>query len=136
MDRRRVLLVLLPLACLVAAGCGARNSDPYTAKGTVSCLQKKGFAVTVAPAKVGFIARYAANGGLLATAPDGNVLTVAFTADTDAVRATTRAFRRFAPAKLRPRMNDIMETERNAVLVWTVSPTPEQLSDAKSCLSP
>jgi hypothetical protein len=31
-------------------------------------------------------------------------------------------------------MNDIMESERNAVLVWTVSPTPAELADAKACL--
>jgi hypothetical protein len=29
-----------------------------------------------------------------------------------------------------------MESERNAVLVWTTSPTVAQLADVKSCLHP
>jgi hypothetical protein len=31
-------------------------------------------------------------------------------------------------------MSDIMESERNAVLVWTTSPSVAQLADVKSCL--
>jgi len=134
---RRSSLVLAAIALAVAAaGCGARSNKPYTAKGTAACMTKKGFTkVTTDPLKVGFIAGFAENGGLRATTADGNLLTIAFTADdTAGVASTKEAFRTHAPAKLRPRLNDIMESERNAVLVWTVSPTPAQLADAKSCL--
>jgi len=135
MARRTSVLVALALLASVAAGCGARNSNPFTAKGSSACFAKKGFTqVTTDPLKLGFIAAFADNGGLRATASDGNVLTVAFTADESSVASTEQAYRSHAPAKLRPRMNDIMEAERNAVLVWTVSPTAKQLADAKSCL--
>ena len=128
-----------PLAALVIvlvlAGCGGGSSSPYTAKGSAACFTKKGFtAVTTSAAKVGFIAGFAANGGLQARSPSGNVLTVAFTDGTDAVAGTEKAYRRAAPANLRPHMSDIMEAQRNAVLVWTVSPDSQELSDAESCL--
>lgn len=134
---RRFLLVLAAASLVVVAvGCGARSSKLFTAKGTAACIAKKGFTqVTTDPLKVGFIAGFADNGGLRATTTDGNVLTIAFAADdTAGVASTKQAFRTHAPPKLRPRMNDIMESERNAVLVWTVSPTPTQLADTKSCL--
>jgi hypothetical protein len=137
MARRTSVVVTLALLVLVAAGCGARNSKPFTAKGSAACFSTKSFTeVTTDPLKLGFIAAFADNGGLRATASDGNVLTVAFTADESSVAATEQAYRSHAPARLRPRMNDIMEAERNAVLVWTVSPTAKQLADAKSCLHP
>jgi hypothetical protein len=138
---RRVLRTVsiaasLALVCVLVAGCGARSNKPFTAAGSAACFAKaKGFKkVTTEQSKVGFIAGFAANGGLRATATDGNVLTVAFAVDEAGATSTERAFRRFAPAKLRPRMSDIMESDRNAVLVWTVSPTPEQLATAMSCL--
>jgi hypothetical protein len=133
----RCSLLAVAFACLavVVAGCGARSSKPYTAAGTASCLTDKGFTkVTTNPVKVGFIAGFADNGGIKATAADGNVLTIAFAADATAVPSTEQAFRRFAPKKLRPHLNDIMESQGNAVLVWTVTPTSAQLADAMGCL--
>jgi hypothetical protein len=136
--RRALPFVALALLAVVVAGCGARSNKPFTAKGTAACMTKKGFTqVTINPVKVGLIAGFAENGGLRALASDGNLLTIAFTADdTAGVKSTELAFRNHAPAKLRPRMGDIMESERNAVLVWTTSPSVAQLADVKSCLHP
>ena len=136
MTRRLPLILAAAALAVVAAGCGARSSKPYTAGGTVACMAKKGFTkVTANPVKVGFIAGFAENGGLKATAPGGNVLTIAFAAnDTTGVESTKQAFRAHAPAKLRPHINDIMESQGNAVLVWTVTPAPAELADAEGCL--
>ncbi|HEX7582406.1 MAG TPA: hypothetical protein VF321_04905 [Gaiellaceae bacterium] len=136
MTRRLPLILAAAALAVVAAGCGARNSKPYTAKGTAACMEKKGFTkVTTNSVKVGFIAGFAENGGLKATAPGGNVLTIAFAAnDTTGVDSTKQAFRAHAPAKLRPHINDIMESQGNAVLVWTVTPTRAHLADAEGCL--
>jgi len=135
---RRLFLVLAAASlAVVAAGCGARGGNqPYTATGTAACLTKTGFAkITTNPVKVGFIAGFADNGGLKGTASDGNVLTIAFTANaTDAVSSTRNAFRLHAPKALRPHIADIMETEQNAVLVWTVTPSSTQLADVVGCL--
>jgi len=128
-----------PLAALglllVLAGCGGGGSKPYTAAASVACFTKSGFTgVTMSATKVGFIAGFAANGGLQARSPSGNVLTIAFTDSPDSVAGTERAYRKAAPKRLRPHMSDIMEAKGNAVLVWTVSPAAQDLTDAENCL--
>ena len=134
---RRAPAALLALGCLASlAGCGAGSTKPYTAAGTAPCLRDKGFTqVTTNAAKVGFIAGVADNGGVRAAASaPGNVLTIAFTASDADVAGTKRAFTRQAPPRLRHHMRDIMESQRNAVLVWTVTPSSQQLDDALGCL--
>ncbi|MFL5909766.1 MAG: hypothetical protein ACJ768_04250 [Gaiellaceae bacterium] len=134
--RRFPLLAALVLV-LVLAACGSGSTKPYTAAGTKACLTQKGFTgVTTDDSKIGFIAGFADNGGLQARSSTGNVLTIAFTADSGSVAGTEKAFRRAAPAGLRPHMSDIMEAQGNAVLVWTVSPSSQELSDAEGCLAP
>jgi hypothetical protein len=129
--------VLVVAAALVAAGCGVRNSKPFTAQGTVGCLKGHGFTgVTTNPGAVGFIAGFADNGGIRGRSASGNVLTIAFTADADSTGPTEDAFRSHAPKSLRPHMSDIMETNRNAVLVWTTTPDPGELDAATRCLKP
>jgi hypothetical protein len=133
--RRLLPLALLP-AVLSLAACGGSSTKPYTAAGTQACLTKAGFThVTTSADKVGFIAAFSANGGLQARSPSGNVLTIAFTDNAGSVPGTERAYRKNAPAKLRPHMADIMESQRNAVLVWTVSPSSSDLSAAEGCLA-
>jgi hypothetical protein len=130
----RTLGILLVVGVLVA-GCGVRNSKPFTAQGTAGCLKAQGFTnVTTDPLKVGFIAGFADQGGILATSPTGNRLTIAFAADANSTGSTEQAFRAHAPKSLRPHMADIMETNRNAVLVWTITPKPSELDAATRCL--
>ena len=132
---RRIPLLAAALVVLVLAACGGSAKKPYTAAGTKACLAEKGFtAVTTAPAKVGFIAAFAANGGIQAKSKSGNVLTIAFGDDATAAPGIEKQYRKAAPANLRPHMSDIMESQGNAVLVWTVSPSQQELSDAESCL--
>jgi hypothetical protein len=134
---RWAALALAACATLAAAGCGGGSSAPYTATGTAPCLRDKGFThVTTDPGKVGFIAGFAENGGLRATTPDDNVLTIAFTEDEEAVPGIERAFARVAPPQYKHHMQDITESQRNAVLVWTVTPQQQQLDDALGCLHP
>jgi hypothetical protein len=135
---RRALVIALVAGslALVAAGCGA-NTAPYTAAGTAPCLKKKGFtAVTTDPSKLGFIAAFSTHGGLFARAPGGgNNVTIAFAGDAAGAASTEKEFRQHAPPKLRPHLADVMSSQRNAVLVWTVSPSAQLLSDAVACLS-
>ncbi|HET7572429.1 MAG TPA: hypothetical protein VFJ77_07150 [Gaiellaceae bacterium] len=132
MRRAPAALVLLA----VLAGCGGGSAKPYTAQGTAPCLRDKGFTgVTTSPGKVGFIAGFAANGGLRATR-GANVLTIAFTASDAEVAGTKRAFTRAAPPQYKRHMADIMESQHNAVLVWTVTPARPVLDDALGCLHP
>jgi hypothetical protein len=122
---------------LLAAGCGVRTSKPFNATGTAACLKTRGFTgVTTDPTKVGFIAAFADRGGVVAVSPMGNRLTIAFAADADSTGATEQNFRARAPKRLRPHMSDIMQTNRNAVLVWTTTPDPTDLDTANRCLKP
>ena len=130
------VLVLVALA-VVAAGCGARSSKPFTAKASAPCLKQKGFTqVSTTGAKLPFIARFADNGGLAATAPDGNEVTVAFTASPDEVDSTGQAFRKNAPPILRAHFSDVLRSSRNAVIVWTTSPSDADESALTGCLTP
>jgi hypothetical protein len=130
-------LGVLVAVCALAAGCGVRSSKPFTAKGSASCLSSHGFTrVTTNPGAVGFIAGFADHGGLRAASPSGNILTIAFTESPDAVASTEEAFRSHAPKSLRSHMSDIMSANRNAVLVWTITPDPGELDTADRCLRP
>lgn len=134
MARRTGIALLLALA-LLAAGCGVRNSKPYTAAGSASCFRSKGFTgVSTQRLKVGFIAAFSPNGGLVAKSREGNFLTIAFAADESGAAETAAAYKRRAPKSLRPHMADILETQRNAVLVWTVTPSSDDSSSALGCL--
>jgi hypothetical protein len=121
---------------VLAAGCGGGSKAPYTAKGTVKCLTGKGFTnATTDPLKVGFIAGVAENGGLRAVAPSGNVLTIAFARDAADAASTKEVFRENATPFYRRHMADIMESQRNAVLVWTTSPSQVLLTTVLHCLA-
>jgi hypothetical protein len=133
---RTTLGIALAVA-LLAAGCGVRTTKPFTADGTAPCLKTHAFTgVTTDPSKLPFIAAFADNGGLSAVSPLGNGLTIAFTADADSTGPTEQNFRARAPKGLRPHMSDIMQTNRNAVVVWTTTPDPAELDTVNRCLKP
>lgn len=130
-------LLLGAVVAVLAAGCGAAAQRPYTATGTVKCLTGKGFTkATTDPLRVGLIAGVAENGGIRATAPGGNVLTIAFAQDAADAASTKETFRANATPFYRRHIADIMESQRNAVLVWTTSPSQVLLSTVLGCLAP
>jgi hypothetical protein len=130
----RLSLVCAALLAL-AAGCGAQSSKPFTAAGTVACLKDIGFTkVTRNSMKIGLIAAFAENGGLRADAADGNVLTVAFAADEAGAPSTAAAFKNQASPFYKKRIGDVLQTDRNAVMVWQTAPTQEQIDTVKGCL--
>jgi hypothetical protein len=129
------MLGIALLVILVAAGCGVRNSKPFTAKASAPCLRSHGFTgVTTNPSDVGFVAAFADLGGIRARSASGNLLTIAFTASPDSVASTEAAFKSHAPKSLRPHISDIMGANRNAVLVWTTTPTGDEADAATRCL--
>ena len=131
------VLAVLAVLALLAAGCGARSNTPYTAKGTLGCLKAKQFTdATSAPIQVGFIAGFAANGGIKATSPNGNVVTIAFTDNEAAVAGTEKAFKLHAPKALRSHIGDVMRSNRNAVIVWTTTPASDDETKVEGCLAP
>jgi hypothetical protein len=130
-------LVLLVAVAALAAGCGVRNSTPFSPTASAACLRSHGFtSVTTAPAHVGFVAAFADDGGLRATSPAKNVLTIAFAADAQksSTSSLEASFQAHAPKSLRPHMSDIMSVNRNAVLVWTTAPSSTDSDTVNRCL--
>jgi hypothetical protein len=128
---RRVLL--LACAGLLLAGCTETEPSVYKAAGTAKCLRGEGYRVTTDPARLGLVERNAENGGLLAFEP-GNALRIAFGANSDDALGIEAGFRRFVSKKLRRHISDVMRTQKNAVMLWTVTPPQEELDKVYGCL--
>jgi hypothetical protein len=128
---RRV--VLLACAGLLLAGCTETEPSVYKAAGTADCLRKGGYEVTTDPARLGVVERSAENGGLIAFEP-GNAVRIAFGASSDDALGIQEGFRRFVSKKVRPHILDIMRTQKNAVLLWTITPPQEELNKVYGCL--
>jgi hypothetical protein len=129
----RLTLSISIAALLFLAGCSSGEPSTFKAGPTASCLEGKGYRVTTDDSKVGIVAANALNGGLLAREP-GNALTIAFAEDSDAAIKTAAALKKFAPEKLRPHITDVMRTQKNAVLLWTVTPPQDEQDKVFACL--
>ncbi len=130
----RRLVLLFPLALVVAA-CGSSGSKPYMPGKTATCLKQHHFTVSTNDPTLSLVFQTAANGGLVAHPPGGgNVLEIGFGTDAADASKLQSGIRRVAPKRLRPHLADIMTTKRNAVVLWTVSPTPAQQQTVLGCL--
>ena len=128
----RITVVLVALAALIA-GCAGAEPSTYKAEGTAKCLRGLDYDVTTDPLEVGVVAAAAPNGGLRASVP-GNTVTIAFAENSDDALKIEGAFRRFAPKKLRRHISDVMRTQKNAVLLWTVTPPVDDMNKVFNCL--
>ena len=129
----RLALLILITSGLFLAGCSSGEPSAFKAGATATCLGGKGYRVTTDDAKVGVIAANAPNGGLRANEP-GNALTIAFGQNSDDAIQIAAAFKRFAPKTLRRHITDVMRTQKNAVLLWTVTPPQDELNKVFACL--
>jgi hypothetical protein len=129
----RLALTISIAAGLFLAGCSSGEPSTFKAGPTATCLKGNGYNVTTDDTRVGVIAANAPNGGLLAHEP-GNALTIAFGESSDDAIQIAAAFKEFAPKKLQPHINDVMRTQKNAVLLWTVTPPQAELDKVYACL--
>ena len=133
--RRGPLLFALAASLLLLSACGSSAEKPFLPGPTAACLRQHDFEASTSKG-VPLVETAAANGGLRASPPGGgNTLVVGFAADEQGAADLRRTIRRLAPAKLRAHLSDIVSSSRNAVLVWTVSPTQEQQQTVLGCLS-
>ena len=128
----RVVFAVLAVALLVAA-CGDTEPDAYTAGPTAECLREDGYHVVTDPAQLGVVEANTANGGLLASKP-GNALRIAFGANSDDAIGIQRGYRRFVSKRVRPHISDVIRTQKNAVMLWTVTPPLEDMNQVFDCL--
>jgi hypothetical protein len=129
----RLALAISIAAALFLAGCSSGEPSTFKAGPTASCLRGNGYRVTTDASKVGIVAANAPNGGLLAQEP-GNALTIAFAQDSDAAIKTAAAVKKFVPKNVRLHITDVMRTQKNAVLLWTVTPPQDELNKVYACL--
>jgi hypothetical protein len=129
----RVWLPLIAVLAVLAAGCTSGEPSAFTAEPTAKCLRGQGYRVTTSDSKTGVIAANAPHGGLLAKKP-GNALTIAFAQNSDDAIKTAAAFKRFAPKKLKKHIDDVLRIQKNAVLLWTVTPPQAEMTNVFTCL--
>jgi len=129
----RLAFPTLIVTGLLLSGCSSGEPSTFKAAPTAKCLAGKGFSVSTDDAQVGVVAANAPNGGLLAREP-GNALTIAFGANSDDAIKIAAAFKKFAPKKLRPLIADVLRAQKNAVLLWTVTPPQEEQNKVFACL--
>ena len=129
----RLALTISITAGLFLTGCSSGEPSTFKAGPTATCLKGNGYRVTTDNTRVGVIAANAPNGGLLAHEP-GNALTIAFGENSDDAIQIAAALKEFAPKKLQPHINDVMRTQKNAVLLWTVTPPQDELNKVFACL--
>jgi hypothetical protein len=121
------------LTVLALVGCGAKEPKTYHVDGTATCLKDEGYRVRTDADNLGVVPAAAPLGSLRAFEP-GNTVTISFGNDhSDAVNIS-KLYRKFAPKKLRPHIDDVMEIEKNAVLLWTVTPPMERHDRVVGCL--
>ena len=60
--------------------------------------------------------------------------TTASTTTTSTGTTTTSSHGSKKPKKLKPHITDVMRTEKNAVLLWTVTPPQEEQNKVFACL--
>jgi len=122
------VLALSALALILAACGGAKN---YTLAATRKCLaHQKGAKLRPVP-KTDFIARNAL-GGAISVAMPGNEVTITFGRDSKVAAGVAAAYRRVHGANIG--IEDVLQPQRNAVLLWRAHPSDRDLSLVNSCL--
>lgn len=129
----RLVLVLALGVLLVAAACGGAEPSVYKAEPSAECLRDDGYRVTTSRAELGVVEKGAENGGLIAFHP-GNAVRISFGANSDDAIGIQRGYRRFVPERVRPHIADVMRTQKNAVLLWTVTPPLDEMNKVFDCL--
>ena len=127
--RRAAPFVLAALA----AGCGNPVHGHYGVKGTAACLRKLGYTVNTHAAQLGPVEGSATEGALLAKEP-GNAVRITFSSDHGQAVNIMAAYHRFAPEPMRSHLGDVLSSQKNATLLWTITPPADEMQRVLGCL--
>jgi hypothetical protein len=125
------LCIAVVLVAVAATGCGVESVKAYDVDATAKCLQDAGYRIQ--RANLGLVADSAPNGSIRAFEP-GNAVTISFGNDHREATNISELYRKFAPKKLRPHIDDVMEVQKNAVILWTVTPPQKDHDKVFGCL--
>ena len=123
----------MALATAVVAGCGNPVHSHYSVKQTAPCLRNLGYKVSADASSLGPVEASATEGALLAR-ESGNAVTITFSENSSEAGNVEAAYRRFVSKKLRPHIDDVMSAQKNAVLLWTVTPPQDEMNKVFGCL--
>ena len=122
------MLLLGTVFAILVAGCGGASAHLYTLAKTRACLAAK-------PVRLGGALDFVAStstGGAVKVHTKDNFVTVVFgttVADADNVAA---AYRRFAAQNVG--VNDVLDENQNAVMLWHIHPSQADVDLISGCL--
>ena len=123
-----------PLALVVVlAACGNPVHSHYSVDQTAPCMSKLGYDVDTNAASLGPVEASAAEGALRAK-ESGNAVVITFAEDASGTRSLEAGYRRFVPKHVRRHIRDVMSSQKNAVLLWTITPPPDEMQRVLGCL--
>jgi hypothetical protein len=127
MPGRRFLLPLVPVAAVVAAGCGSPSA--YDLQKTRACLEEQqGVALDD---RVDFVASNAL-GGAVTVKLLGNQVTLSFGEDRQEAERIVRAYQRFKGRNIG--LPDVLRPSHNVVELWKAHPSDTALATIHDCL--
>jgi hypothetical protein len=130
MSRYRTAPLLL---VIFAAACGNPVHKHYSENATASCLRNLHYTVNTNASQLGPVENSATEGALRASEP-GNAVRMTFSEDHAEALNIEAAYHRFAPRKLRKHLGDVLSSQKNATLLWAVTPPVDEQQRVLGCL--
>jgi hypothetical protein len=125
--------VLIPLLAVLAAGCGSNSTSTsvYSLAASKQCFETK-LGVHRFPALTDDFVASTASGGAVRVRLSDNAVTLLFGQDADEASNLADAYRRFHAKNVG--VEDVLQTQGNAVLLWQIHPSATDDSKVKDCL--
>lgn len=128
------VLIGVPLLVLGAAYAIAGDGDLYSLTPTQSCLAgADGVEVSARERDVADVLANSATGGALRVRLPGNTLILSFGEDEQEAERRQRSYLRFAGGTIP--VQDLLDRQQNAVILWESKPSDEQRELVDGCLS-
>ena len=126
-------VVLIGLLALLAAGCGSSSTSAkiYTLAASKQCFETK-LGVHRFPSLTDDFVASTASGGAVRLRLSDNAVTVLFGQDAAEASNLADAYRRFHAKNVG--VEDVLQTQGNAVLLWQIHPSATDDSKVKDCL--
>jgi hypothetical protein len=126
-------IALIALLAFLAAGCGSgsKGTSVYGLAATKHCFETKRGLHRFPPLRDDFVAS-TASGGALRVRLNDNAVTILFGKDADEASNLADAYRRFHAKNVG--VEDILQTQGNAALLWQFHPSATDQSNVQNCL--
>lgn len=126
-------IILIALLAIVAAGCGSGSTSTsvYSLAATKQCVETK-LGIHRFPGLGDDFVASTASGGALRVGLAANAVTILFGQNADEASNLADAYRRFHAKNVG--VEDVLQTQGNAVLLWQLHPSATDESKVEDCL--